>query len=236
MTTKHAWILTVALVATAAALSGGCEGPIRGKSRQLAIDLATFRDAQSKKLAQLNSTFDQSYRRSLTLLEQAKADELRLDRDRDAQRIADAIVADTNNGLRSTFRDSLADQIVAQRKRIAEADQSIELARKRYGDAYKQTTLSLGKLDAVIDQLRILGREQDKLAEFYKFASALDKVYRGLQDEQAKAASMPPAATAEVPPAAGVGPKPKVVTVIAPIQRIQMRNQTEERATPDNLK
>jgi hypothetical protein len=226
----RAALLTLAMITLAA----GCDGPIREKSRQLATDLSTFRDLQSAKLAQVNASFDQSYRSSLALLEKAKADELRLDRDRDAQRIADAIVADTNGSLRTAFRDGLAGLIVEQRKRVVDADQSIEQARKRYADAYKQTDLALGKLDAVIDQLRILGREQDKLDQFYKFASAVEKVYRGLQDQQAESAAdaTPVKTPGPAPAPAAARPAPGA----APIQRIQIRNSVEQRATPASLK
>lgn len=205
----------------------GCDVAINQKAKQLANDLSGFRDVQSKKLADINTSFDQSYKRSLGMLEKAKAQELRLDRDRDAQRIADQIVADSNNSLRSAFRDNLADIVTTQRNRVAEADQAIEVARKRYSDAYQKTSLALGKLDTVISELRIIGADHGKLAEFYKFVAAVDKVYRGLQDEQQKSL------TAAVETNSGDTSVSKAVPAVG---RAENRIRVEQMATPDSLK
>src|SRR5689334_6114831 len=88
-------------VACFALIAAGCDTAINSKAVQLANDISVFRDNQSKRLDEINDKFDQSYKDSIAMLQDAKKQELRLDRDRDAQRIGDQIVADRGNSLRS---------------------------------------------------------------------------------------------------------------------------------------
>jgi hypothetical protein len=182
----------ISLLAFAAA---GCDNAINQKAVHLANDISAFRDNQSKRLEEINAGFDQSYKDSIAMLEEAKKQELRLDRDRDAQRIADQIVSDRNNSLRSTFRDNLAQIVITERTRIAEADQSIEEARENYSKAYQKTSLALDKLDSIISDLNLLGQSQKDWKDYYKLIAGVDKVYQGLQSQAAAPAPAPEANT-----------------------------------------
>jgi len=211
--------LNLICMALLAMITAGCETAINAKAVRLANDISVFRDNQSKRLDEINAKFDQSYKDSIAVLQDAKDQELRLDRDRDAQRIADQIVADRANSLRSTFRDNLAQIVITERTRIADADQSIEQAREDYSKAYQQASLSLGKLDTVITDLNLLGQAHQDWSDYYKLVSGVDKVYKALL---AGAATPSPAPGTPSPKNAGAGSPP--------LSNSQRRLQTERRA------
>jgi hypothetical protein len=183
--------------------------PMQEKARGLANDLSVFRDAQSKKLDDLNASFDESAATSLDMLRSAKDEELRVDRETDAQKLADDLIHSRDASLRATFRASFAGQVKSQRDRIAEADQAIEDSRKKYAASYKQASLTLGKLDTTIDELRILGERGDKMQDMIKFTQSLYTVYRGLEaeHEQAKADAAREKASAAATAAANASQK-----------------------------
>jgi len=201
---NHSTILICAALATL--VTAGCDTAINAKAAQLGNDISLFRDNQSKRLEEINDKFDQSYKDSITMLQTAKKQELRLDRDRDAQRIADQIVANRANSLRSTFRDNLAQIVITERSRISEADQSIEDARESFSKGYQKASLTLEKLDAVIANLNLLGQSHKNWKDYYKMISAVQKVYQGLQSKAATPEPGPVDKTPSRDPAIGVAP------------------------------
>ena len=175
---------------------------IRQRAQDLAVQMSTYRDDQSARVEKINAEYHQTFAQLIDKLTEIQGAQLDLDREVEAQRIADHIISDVNATLRQTFRDAFGTAVNAQREEIAQADLAIAAARDAYSQAYTDAKLKLDDLDRVIGNLRILAAAEDRQQTALDFiesvASAYDKIREEAQqnkDSQAKKDQKSDAAT-----------------------------------------
>jgi hypothetical protein len=174
------------LVAVAAA--GGCYTTpgIRQRAQGLVVELSTYRDDQSTRIEKINQEYNTTFSRLIEQLTQIKTAQLNLDRRIDAQRIADRMIADVNNTLRQTFRDSFAETVKRQREEIAQADLSIAAARDAYAQSYTDAKLKLDDLDKLLSNLRVLAADEDRQQTALDFIQTVVKIEEDVRADAKK--------------------------------------------------
>jgi hypothetical protein len=174
------------LVAVAAA--GGCYTTpgIRQRAQGLVVELSTYRDDQSTRIEKINQEYNTTFSRLIEQLTQIKTAQLNLDRRIDAQRIADRMIADVNNTLRQTFRDSFAETFKRQREEIAQADLSIAAARDAYAQSYTDAKLKLDDLDKLLSNLRVLAADEDRQQTALDFIQTVVKIEEDVRADAKK--------------------------------------------------
>lgn len=199
-------LLAVACVASLCVAGvGGCytDAPRLQHAQDLGKKVAAYRDSQKERIDRLNAGYRDAFSRRMDELTRLADAQFRADRDMDAQRLTDALIADYDaQTLPSRLRDSVAAVVDAERVRIRKADDDVAAARAAYVAAYKDASLELDRLDQVKAKLDALGAPEDPNQTAADLISRIAKIYRTLKDEADQEAGKQPTGGAVPPPPA----------------------------------
>lgn len=156
-------------------LSTGCTQVPNAKD--LADKVAQYREEQSDRVERLNSFFDDNYKQLTQALDDISNRQLLEDRNEEAQRIADRLIANPATSLRQTFRDNFYAAELNDRAEIDKADEALQQARDSYKQSYKALIIPLDMLRKAESDLRAL----EKTDEQQRLTTALQWVYSAYQ-------------------------------------------------------
>jgi len=159
----------------------------RDRARDLATNIESYRQDQSKRLDELNRRYQFDYAQLVAEMTRLRLGQLDQFFELDSMDAAGVILVDwQHETLPKKIKDRFAASLERRRMKLLEVDKAIEDARSAYADAYQAVQLKLTQLKTAQTAAQSLSVPEDRRQAVADVVLAVGRVVNNLRDEAAK--------------------------------------------------